>query len=106
MSSRRTLPSKQAGVSVVCGWDNPLQTYVCTVARELPLTQADEDPVVLWLGLALREVRRPADMVTPLAPYAALDAATIELLRSDRGPTDLQRGALAALRVSRDRTPT
>ena len=110
MSSRRTLPSKQVGMSVVCGWDNPLQTFFCTVLRELPTIRADDDPVVLWLGLDPGEVRRPYDMVASLAPYADLDPATIELLRSDRardldrGPTDLQRRALAALR--RDRTST
>ena len=112
MSSRRTLPSKQVGMSVVCGWDNPLQTHFCTVVRELSPTQADDDSVVLWLGLDPGEVRRPDDMVAPLVPYADLDAATIELLRSDRardvdrGPTSLQRGALAALTEGRDCTPT
>ena len=68
MSSRRTLPSKQVGMSVVCGWDNPLQTFFCTVLRELPTIRADDDPVVLWLGLDPGEVRRPDDMVAPLAP--------------------------------------
>ena len=99
-------------MSVVCGWDNPLQTFFCTVLRELPTIQADDDPVVLWLGLDPGEVRRPDDMVAPPAPYAELDAAMIELLRSDRardldrGPTDLQRRAIATLREGRDRTPT
>lgn len=108
MSSRRTLPSKQASVTVACGWDNPLQTYFCTVLREATFVSDDADPVVLWLGLDLGEVRTPEDMIAPLAPYAELDAITIDLLRSDRvldldrGPTALQRQALAALRAGRD----
>ena len=34
VSSRRSLPSKVPGHTVTCGWDNPLQTYFCTVIRE------------------------------------------------------------------------
>ena len=112
MSSRRTLPSKQVGMSVVCGWDNPLHTFFCTVLRDLPNLQADDDPVVLWLGLDPGEVRTPDEMVAPLSLYAELDAAMIDLLRSDRardldrGPTALQRRSIAALREGRDRTLT
>ena len=109
MSSRDVLLSKQASMTVGCGWDNPLQTYFCTVLRELPTIRADDDPVVLWLGLDPGEVRRPDDMVAPLAPYAELDAATIKLLRYDRardldcGPTPLQRLAIATLMQKRGR---
>ena len=110
MSSRRALPSKQASMTVACGWDNPLQTFFCTVLRRVSPTRPDDDPVVLWLGMDPGEVRTPDEMMAPLRPYADLDATTIELLRSDRardldrGPTDLQRRALAALRGGRDRT--
>lgn len=105
LSSRRTLPPRQTGMTVVCGWDNPLQTYFCTVLRELSSRRDDTDPVVLWLGLDRGEVRTPEEMIALLAPYAHLDAATIELLRVDRGrdfdraPTALQRDSLAALRA-------
>ena len=50
-------------------------------------------------------------MVAPLAPYADLDAFTIDLLRSDRireldrGPTALQRQSLAVLRAGRGIDP-
>lgn len=104
MSSRRPLPSKQAGMTVTCGWDNPLQTYFCTVLRAPPSNEEDADPVVLWLGLDRREVRTPEEMAAPLAPYADLDALTIRLLRADRGedldrgPTALQRRSLVVLR--------
>ena len=99
-------------MSVVCGWDNPLQTFFRTVLRELRSSRPDDDPVVLWLGLNPGAVRMPDDMLAPLAPYADLDATMIELLRSDRardldrGPTAFQRKSLAALRGGRDRTPT
>lgn len=104
MSSRRNLPSKLPGHTVTCGWDNPLQTYFCTVLREPPSSEEDADPVVLWLGLDRHEMRTPEEMAPPLAPYAELDAQTIRLLRADRGedldrgPTALQRRSLAALR--------
>lgn len=89
-------------MTVACGWDNPLQTYFCTVLRVPLSSEEDADPVVLWLGLDRREVRTPEEMAAPLAPYADLDATTIGLLRADRGedldrgPTALQRGSLAA----------
>ena len=107
MSSRRTLPPRQAGTTVVCGWDNPLQTYFCTVLREPSSRRVDTDPIVLWLGLDRGEVRTPEEMIALLAPYAHLDATTIELLRADRGqdldrgPTALQRDSLEALRAGR-----
>lgn len=94
-------------MTVVCGWDNPLQTYFCTVLRELSSRRDDTDPVVLWLGLDRGEVRTPEEMIALLAPYAHLDVATIELLRADRGrdldrgPTALQRDSLKALRLGR-----
>lgn len=91
-------------MTVACGWDNPLQTYFCTVLREPPLSEEDADSVVLWLGLDLREVQTPEEMAAPLAAYADLDAPTIRLLRADRGrsldrgPTALQRRSLAFFR--------
>lgn len=94
-------------MTVTCGWDNPLQTYFCTVLHDTPSSGDDADPVVLWLGLDQGEVRTPEEMLTPLAPYADLDAVTIELLRADRsedldrGPTSLQRRSLVALRAGR-----
>ncbi len=91
-------------MTVACGWDNPLQTYFCTVLREPPLIEEDADPVVLWLGLDRREVRTPEEMAAPLGSYADLDALTIRLLRADRGedldrgPTALQCESLAAFK--------
>ena len=92
MSSRRSLPSKVPDHTVTCGWDNPLQTFFCTVARERGAGEREaDDPVVLWLGLDEREVRTAEALVAPLAPYAELDAATLSLLRADRA-ADLDRG--------------
>lgn len=93
MSSRRTFPSKQVGMTVACGWDNTLQTYFCTVLRRPSSIDEDADPVVLWLGLDRREVRTPEEMAPSLAPYADLDALTIELLRSDLEPWRPREGA-------------
>lgn len=108
MSSRRSLPCKVPGHTVTCGWDNPLQTYFCTVVRDWAASdREDEDPVVLWLGLDEQEVQTPEALVGPLASFADLDAATLSLLRADRvadldrGPTRLQRRSLASIRGRR-----
>lgn len=104
MSSRRRLPSKVPGHTVTCGWDNPLRTYFCTVVRNQAAGERDaDDSVVLWLGLDRREVRTPEALIEPLKRFAELDAVTISLLRADRaadldrGPTELQRRALAVI---------
>ena len=109
ISSRRSLPSKVPDHTVTCGWDNPLQTYFCTVVRDRVAGEREaDDPVVLWLGLDEREVRTAEALVAPLAPYAELDAAMLSMLCADRaadidrGPTVLQRQSLAA--ISRRRT--
>ncbi|WP_375458552.1 hypothetical protein [uncultured Enterovirga sp.] len=108
MSSRRRLPSKVPDHTVACGWDNPLQTYFCTVVRDRVAGDREaDDLVVLWLGLDEREVRTPEALVGPLAPYAELDAAMLSLLRADRaadldrGPSVLQRQSLAAIKRRR-----
>lgn len=105
MSSRRSLRSKVPGHTLTCGWDNPLQTFFCTVAGDRAAGDSEDvDPVVLWLGLDEREVPTPEGLVAPLAPFANLDAATLSLLRADRAadldrePTRLQRRSLAAIR--------
>jgi hypothetical protein len=99
MSSRRTIPARQTGITVVVGWDNPYSTFFAQVER----IQNDDDPrerVLLWIGSTPDEVRRAEGLTEVIAPYAELTAEHIEQLRADRaadadrGPTALQRAML------------
>lgn len=100
--SRRSIPARTAGFTVVVGWDNPLATFFAQVLRNSG-TKGRRHPVVFWTGGEPGEVALPEDLSLPLAPYADLDAATIALLRedraecADRGATPLQRTMLARL---------
>lgn len=53
------------GQTVICGWDNPLQTYFRT--ERAAGDRETEDPVVLWLGLDEREVRAAEALVVARA---------------------------------------
>lgn len=83
----------------VVGWDNPLSTFFAEVFR----VRGGRRASALWLGSRSREIWRVDDLVDPLAPFAVLDEALLDRLRRDRiatldrGPTQLQRSALAAL---------
>ena len=55
MSSRRDIPSRETGITVTVGWDNPLMTFFAPVER----SQQDDDtrdPILLWLGGAPGEI--------------------------------------------------
>jgi hypothetical protein len=97
------MPARKPGLTVVVGWDNPLGTFFAQVQRQ----QDDDeprDPILLWIGTALGEIPRPADLVGPLAPYAELTDSHLAQLRAeraadaDRGPSPLQRTMLARAR--------
>lgn len=98
--SRRHIAARQPSLTVVVGWDNPLQTFFAQVTR-IQADDDDRDPIVIWIGGGGREARIPEDLIEPLAPYADLPRAIIEALRSDRaacldrGPTALQRDLIA-----------
>jgi len=97
--SRREIPCRKPGFTVVVGWDNPMSTFFAQVTR-IQDAEDDSDPVVLWLGGFSGEVRRAEDLVQPLRPFADLTAEHIAQLRAnraaqaDRGPTALQRTML------------
>lgn len=91
--SRRDIPAKRPGTTVVVGWGNPMQTFFTQVEDE----NAGDDADLLWLGGRHGEMRRPEDLVRPLAPFAELTGPHLDQLRADRaacldrGPTPLQR---------------
>jgi hypothetical protein len=100
--SRHVIPALFPNVTVVIGWDNPLNTFFAQVTRE----QDDDDshdPVVLWLGSRPGEVIAARDLVAPLMPYAVLSPEDIGQLDDDRaacgdgGPTVFQREMLTLL---------
>ena len=99
MSSRRDIPSRETGITVTVGWDNPLMTFFAQVAR----IQDDDDlrdPILLWLGGGPGEITRPEALAAPLAPYTALTQEHTDQFRADRGadadrgPSPLQRALL------------
>ena len=100
--SRRYIPARQPGVTVVVGWDNPMSTFFAQVTR-VQDDDDERDPVMFWIGGMFGEVCRAEDLAQPLAPYADLTAADIGQLRADRaasadrGPTELQRVMRAGL---------
>lgn len=100
--SRHTLTPRDATHEVVVGWDGPMQTFFAQVFRTVA-GEEDDDTPLLWLGCAQGEVREPEDLATPLAPWAALPAEVIALLRADRAasaaPTPLQRLLLGVERA-------
>ena len=112
MGSRRDIPSRQTGMTVTVGWDNPMMTFFGQVAR----IQDDDhphDPLLLWVGGEPGEITRAEDLAAPLAPYAVLTEEHIDQLRADRAadadraPSPLQRamagrfGVLASHRPNR-----
>src|ERR1700733_5402205 len=106
--SRRILPAKDENITVVVGWDNPLQTYFAQVAHnDVPDDNDDDDegdPVILWIGTNFGEVSDPSRLPGPLAPYADLTQEHLARLRADRaaqgsrGPTPAQLANSALLR--------
>jgi hypothetical protein len=100
--SRYTITALDPALTVVIGWDRPLSTFFATVTDER--IDDDEDRLLLWIGTDTAEVQRAEDLVTPLAPYAAITADHIATLRADRagdldrGPTPTQRHLLNLVR--------
>ena len=105
--SQHEVPATQPDITVIVGWDNPLQTFFAQVARIADDDDDDSNPVLLWLGATSHEHLTPDSMVKPLAPFAVLDDGLLAQLRADRAeaaecrPTALQEEMLDLL--DRDR---
>lgn len=102
--SRYTIPAIIPYITVVVGWDNPLETFFAQVTRE-PDGEDESDPIVFWIGAFPGEVRAAEDLAKPLASYATLSDDMVAQLRADyiacldRAPTRLQRTLLARMEV-------
>lgn len=83
-------------VSVIVGWDNPLQTFFATV--EKPATddsdEEDEDLTLFEIGMRPRQVATPQDLANHLKKWATITPDILEKLALDKStserPTDLQ----------------
>lgn len=106
--SRHEIPARDQTLSVVVGWDNPLQTYFAQVARPEQADDEDEDdPMLLWVGTEPREVITVEDLARHLAPFADLATEMAQHLRAERvamlgqAPTATQQEMLAFIRRTR-----
>lgn len=106
--SRHEIPAHDRSLSVVVGWDNPLQTFFAQVARPEQADDDDEDDhMLLWVGTEPREVITVDDLARHLAPFADLATEIAEQLRADRAaklgqaPTATQQEMLSFIRRSR-----
>ena len=106
--SRHEVPARDQTLSVVVGWDNPLQTFFAQVARPERADDGDEDdPMLLWVGTEPREVTTVEDLAHHLAPFADLATEMAEQLRAERAamlgraPTATQQEMLAFIRRTR-----
>jgi hypothetical protein len=104
--SRYEIPALGESLSVVVGWDNPLQSYFAQVSRP-EQADDDDDTMLLWVGAAPREVITVEDLARHLAPFADLAPEIAEQLRADRAarlgqaPTPVQQALLAIVRKTR-----
>ncbi len=104
--SRYEIPALNPQHTVTVGWDNPLITFFCQVAKPLE-DEDEEDPIILWVGTEPQEVTTPEDLARHLAPFADLSKETIDRLRTDRAakinqlPTQAQQEAIDFIRRSR-----
>lgn len=90
--SRHDVPARAPDLTVVVGWDGPLQTFFAQVHRDVPRT--GQSKVVLWVGTQWEEIPDAAQLVALLAPFAELGDRQLTQLRADRAaslaPTPLQ----------------
>ena len=90
--SRHDVPARAPDLTVVVGWDGPLQTFFAQVDRQIPGTE--ESKTVLWIGTRQREIADAAQLAAPLAPFAELTDCLLRQLRADEAtsppPTPLQ----------------
>jgi len=104
--SRYEIPARNPEHTVTVGWDNPLITFFCQVAKPLE-DEDEEDPIFLWVGTEPQEVTTPEDLARHLAPFADLSKETIDRLRADRTakinqpPSQAQQEAIDFIRRAR-----
>jgi hypothetical protein len=97
--SRYSIPAQHAALTIVVGWDNPLQTFFAQVFD--PSVEEDEEADLLWIGTAPQAIPTVAALQAQLADWATIPADVVDRLSRDQQaatpPTPLQRWALQLL---------
>ena len=97
--SRYNIPSQNPALTIIIGWDNPLQTFFAQAFDPSVEDEAEAD--LLWIGTAFQEIPTVAALQAQLTGWATIPPAIEERLTCDQQaatpPTPLQRWALQLL---------
>ncbi|GGN39789.1 hypothetical protein FHR83_006641 [Actinoplanes campanulatus] len=63
--------TSDGGFEVVVGWDRPLNTFF---AQVFDVHKPEDDAEVLWIGVSLREIHDPQQVIDAVRPYAQIPA--------------------------------
>jgi hypothetical protein len=93
--SRYRIPAQNPALTVVVGWDNPLQTLFAQVFN--PSIEDDDKACLLWIGTAPAAISTVAVLQAQLAGWATLPPDIVDRLTREQQaatpPTPLQRWA-------------
>ena len=93
--SRYSVPAQDPRLTVIVGWDNPLQTFFSHVFD--PSIEEDDEADLLWIGTALQAIPTVAALQAQLTGWATIPADIVDRLTRDQQaatpPTPLQRWA-------------
>jgi hypothetical protein len=105
--SRYSIPAQNPALTVVVGWDNPLQTLFAQVFD--PSIEDEEEAELLWIGTALQEITTVAALQAQLVGWATIPADIVDRLLHDQHaatpPTPLQRWAHQLLHSTGETRP-
>ena len=94
--SRYSISPQHPGLTVIVGWDNPLQTLFAQVCD--PSCKDEEDAYLLWIGTAPGAIATVAALQAQLTGWATIPPAILDCLTRDQHaatpPTPLQQWAL------------
>ena len=97
--SRYRVPAQDPALTVIVGWDNPLQTFFSQVFD--PSIEEDDEADLLWIGTAPEAIPTVAALQAQLTGWATIPAPIVDRLSRDQQaampPTALQRWALRLL---------
>jgi hypothetical protein len=97
--SRYNIPSQNPALTIIIGWDNPLQTFFAQAFDPSVEDEAEVD--LLWIGTTAQEIPTVAALQTQLTGWATIPPAIVDRLTRDQQaatpPTPLQRWALQFL---------
>jgi hypothetical protein len=97
--SRYRITAQNPALTVIVGWDNPLQTFFAQAFDPSVEDEAEAD--LLWIGTALQDIPTVAALQAQLTGWATIPPAIVARLTGDQQaatpPTPLQRWALQFL---------